>query len=333
MALLQLALGIGILAAIFASLRRSGQLQVLAEVVRGAGAHWPLLVTGALTFAICLGICACRWHLVLRSQGFDVPLHRTAELYLVGQFFNAFMLGTTGGDIVKAYCIAADSPERRTEIVSTVFIERLIGLLAIVMLAPAVMLLRLHDFLAEPASRAVFVFACIVLLGAVVGMVIAFGRNPFERLPWLARFSERRFGSIVRRVYTAFHLVVTHPRLLATTLFLSLINHLAFCAAAFHLGLALGLPLSGMDYLVVFPVINMITAVPLTPSGLGTRDAAVLLLLQPLGVAPGQAVALSLLLYGVLQCWSLVGGVVYLFSVSGSRRRRRRVPANQPSDG
>jgi uncharacterized membrane protein YbhN (UPF0104 family) len=77
------------------------------------------------------------------------------------------------------------------------------------------------------------------------------------------------------------------------------------------LGIALEIPLAFTDYLVVFPVINAVAAIPVTPGGLGTREGMAIFLLHVLGVQATDAITLSLLLYASVLAWSLVGGGVY----------------------
>jgi uncharacterized protein (TIRG00374 family) len=110
---------------------------------------------------------------------------------------------------------------------------------------------------------------------------------------------------------------------MAQTLGLSLANHVGLVAAVFLLGLAMELPLSFAEFLSVFLVINAVASLPITPSGLGTRESAGIFLLGVLGVHPAQAVSLTLLLYGLIVTWSLIGGVVYL--VNAIRRREDRL--------
>jgi hypothetical protein len=63
----------------------------------------------------------------------------------------------------------------------------------------------------------------------------------------------------------------------------------------------------------------MITAVPLTPGGMGMREALVVSLLSGnpalggLGVPAATAFALSLMVYATMALWSLVGSIAYVF--------------------
>jgi len=134
---------------------------------------------------------------------------------------------------------------------------------------------------------------------------------------------------MLSRLYRAFHTCMTHRGLLTRTLLLSVINHVFLILAACLLGAGLQIrtipaatpPRSAVvqataefgTYLTVFPIINGISTLPITPGGLGTRDAAAQMLLgvPEFNVPRSRAVTLSLLVCGITLFWSLVGGTVY----------------------
>ena len=69
---------------------------------------------------------------------------------------------------------------------------------------------------------------------------------------------------------------------------------------------------SGWSAAMAFiPVVAIAQVLPLSVSGLGLREGALVLLLVPLGVAAGQAVALGLLLYGINLVVSLLGAPAF----------------------
>lgn len=312
--ILQLAIGAGLLATIAWRLHHTGELGEMRHALAATLSHWPLLLLAWAAFGGCLLICACRWFLVLRAQGFPLAFGRVLHLYLVGQFFNAFMLGATGGDVMKALYVVRDSPGRKTEIIATILIDRLIGLVTVIIIAPVCMLMRVSAFWAQPETRAVLLLSVALLIGMLAGLALLFGRDLFVRWPWLRRLEGRAAGRILRQLYAATHAVMRHPGLLVRTAALSVVNHLLAVVIAFAIGRALALPLVYADYLAAFLPINLITAIPITPSGIGTREAASLLLLGTLGVAAAPAVTLSLLLYAIVLLWSLLGGGIFLLS-------------------
>ena len=83
---------------------------------------------------------------------------------------------------------------------------------------------------------------------------------------------------------------------------------------AMTLAKALGLSISPVALFVIEPIIICISALPITPSGLGVRENLfVLMLAAPeINVPATSALSLSLLTYAGSLFWSLVGGAVYV---------------------
>src|SRR5262249_54266655 len=68
-----------------------------------------------------------RWYVLVRAQGLPFRLSDAVRLGLAGFFFNTFLPGSVGGDVVKAAFLAREQ-NRRTVAVATVLMDRVIGL-------------------------------------------------------------------------------------------------------------------------------------------------------------------------------------------------------------
>lgn len=90
----------------------------------------PLLLATGIA-SIGLIITFLRWHMLVRAVGLPFTRYNAIRLGLVGYYFNTFLPGSIGGDIVKAYAIAKEQ-SRRTVAVATVLIDRIIGLWALI---------------------------------------------------------------------------------------------------------------------------------------------------------------------------------------------------------
>ena len=64
-----------------------------------------------LFFATTLGIL--RWQWLLKAQNINLPIMRTAQLNLIGAFFNLALPGAVSGDFVKAFYIGKDIPGQK----------------------------------------------------------------------------------------------------------------------------------------------------------------------------------------------------------------------------
>lgn len=318
----QLLLGMLILGWVFRQLHRTGQLGKLSQALANAAGNWPYLVLAVLGFGFTLLLCTVRWNLLLKSQGVRMPFPRVGALYLVGQFFNAFLFGATGGDVVKAYYVATETRRQRAEVVATVFLDRFIGMLALLLLAFVVTTARFPYLWGTRATRIVMLLNYILVAGIMATIFILFRLNLLERIPYLRRHREDiRVVRALSRAYAAFELCMRERGLLTRTMLLSLFNHVAACGIAFCFGKALGSDMRFMVYLTVFPLVSILSSIPITPGGLGTRETASLLLLGAVGMGEAMAVTLSLFTYAGTLVWSLIGGVVYFFYVA-----RRQLP-------
>jgi hypothetical protein len=127
-------------------------------------ADWGFLAAAILVLPLVHLITSYRWYVLLRAQDVRIGVARTFVLNMVGAFYNSFMPGSTGGDVVKAY-YAAKHTTHRTRAVLTVLIDRIIGLLALLVLGGAMAAFQWD--VAE--CRRVAVGAGVVIAATAVG--------------------------------------------------------------------------------------------------------------------------------------------------------------------
>jgi glycosyltransferase 2 family protein len=265
---------------------------------------------------LCIGaviiLNVVRWRMVLKVQGLDLSFARATGISFVAQFFNSFLLGSSGGDLIKAYYAARETHHKKTEAVTTVVVDRLIGLWSMLLYAAMMMIVNLGIVLKYKRYWALclLILAMFAMLSVVLG--IAFWGGVSKRWP-RARHYLRRLpkGEMLERSLDSCREFGKKPRLLLETVGLSLVlNTLCVLQVLF---LAKGLAMNiGIALFVVVPVVFCISALPVTPSGLGVRENLFVLLLAVLDVPQTAALSLSLLAFAGGLFWSLVGGVVYM---------------------
>ena len=280
---------------------------------------------GVLSVA-CVGIAiflgARRWQKLLSAQGLNLPWSRVVEISLVAQFFNSFLLGTAGGDLIKAYYTARETHHLKTESVTTVIVDRLLGLttmlvIATIMIVPNLAVLTAH-------KRWPFLLA--ILLGMVSGALLVLYLSFFGGVsqlfpalrPWL---SQNSLGQTLLRSIDAARIYgKSYPTLLQAVLF-SVGVTLACTAQIALLAQGLDAPVSFVALLWIVPTVICISALPITPSGLGVRENLYVWLLSapPLAMPATKALSLSLLALAGSIFWSGIGGLVYV----GFRRQHR----------
>ncbi len=290
-----------------------GGIRLLKDSFVLAGSRWGFLAGSVMCFLVCLTACGLRWKMILKEQGLDIAFGKVMSILFVGHFFNAFMFGATGGDVVKAFYTAKETGHKKTEAVSTVFIDRLIGLMALVALTLGVMLVRFRFYLSTPETRYVFLFLCTVSGIGIAGfLTMVFTRALLDKIGFFTFLSKSKVGLVMLRVYTSLYESLTHPTLFGKTFGLSLLNHLMLLVAMYLLGRAVLADLSFVDTLSLGPTINAIGSIPATPGGLGLREYAAVTYFGVIGIAATKALTISLLIYATMLFWSIVGGFVFL---------------------
>jgi glycosyltransferase 2 family protein len=273
------------------------------------GAFLLSLVFMGMTIA--LGVV--RWRLVLKVQGLDLSLGRTAEISIVAHFFNSFLLGSTGGDLLKAYYAARETRHKKTEAVMTVLADRILGLFAMLLFATIMMLFNLALILAFRRMAAVSLMILILLAGCALILVLSFWGGVSKKWPearaWLRRLPK---GDLLEKALDACRQFGLHPVALVKMLGLSMALNLFCVLQILALARGLGLEVPFGVLLFVVPVVVCLSAIPVTPSGLGIRENLYVYLLAVLGVEATLALSLSLLAYAGFLAWSILGGIVYV---------------------
>jgi glycosyltransferase 2 family protein len=293
-------------------------IQTLWNVLAQTVDRWPWWLAGIfLTF---LGLLAgvFRWKEILAAQGLRVPLSRVFSIFFIGQFFNAFMLGACGGDVARAY-LACDTPGRRAEAASTVFVDRAVGLFTMIAFCSIMIAFRIPLFLDHQGTRGPGFLMLVFLIGSVVAMFAIFRRNLFEHWPFFQRLeTDTRLGPLIRRAYDAVYLYRRHVRVMLVSLVLSLLNLGFLTLACYSFGKSLQVEQSLLDCFTLFPIISVIAAVPITPGSLGVREGLFITMYQAIGVDAHYSISMSLMVYLGSLVWSLFGGLVFVGYSAGS---------------
>lgn len=286
-----------------------------------------VLVTCLFLTALSLFLNNERWRILLESQGLIYTRLETIKLTLIGQFFNFAMPGGVGGDIIKSYYLTRTHQGQKTRSVLTVLMDRLIGLHAILFLGFASMLFDLEKIWSVQELRYIFCAVALITIGYTTVALIFLSRRDWiqkfvltnlQRLPMKQRFQQ---------VYEAFNSYGEHKPKLALAYGLSLIaQSLAILFMYIVCRTTYEVEISAHSFFIVVPIGFILTAIPISPAGVGVGQAAFLFLfgifdpaLKQLGPSGLTAWQTSLLIY------SLIGGVIYLFNRTSFKKVEAKV--------
>jgi len=274
----------------------------------------PWLLVGSLALSG-LGVMAgaLRWLVLLRIARVRMPFGRALQLQATALFFNLAIPGGVGGDVIKsAYAAREAEPAMRPTIYVVAFVERLLGLGALVLVAGMVILLRGRALWADPQIRdlamAVAAIATVTLLGPVVLITIV--RRAGPRLEsWTSGTSAK--AKVARLAVSSARLVSAGPKELAAALLISMLPHAM--SMGFFTILTVAITAQDVSFAAVasiFPLGILTIVLPISPGGIGVGHAAFEKLFAMIGVAGGASVFNAYLIGQVSP--SLLGVFPYL---------------------
>src|SRR5437773_10953837 len=156
--LFQLAVTIALLYWVYHDPNRRAQM---VEAIRNAQYHWVII--GILAYVVVEIAAAFRWHVLLKVQGIHLSVARLCGLFLIGMFYNQFLPGGTGGDIMKSYYLVKEMPDKKAAELLAVVFDRFIGLVALVAITATLIALR-YDFLSQKPETRNLLWLLLVLL-------------------------------------------------------------------------------------------------------------------------------------------------------------------------
>lgn len=282
------------------------------RAIRGADVRWVLAGIAAAVLSPMVGVV--RWGLLLRAQGIAMRWGRVAQIYMIGTFFNLFLLGSTGGDALKIFYALRDNSARgkRAGAILSVVMDRMLGLLALILIGVIFVSLRYRWLTSTPRSAALLAsFGTILGLasaGFIVGItVVAF--NLADKLP--ASLPGR---SKVLELATACRLCMQEWPATLGGFLVSIVGHASFFFTYYFAALAVHANVKFWDISALMPIVNTIVSLPISLSGVGVRETLFVDLLGDLcGVSAGKAAPTSMIgfICSVI-FYGLIGGVVYL---------------------
>ncbi len=142
------------------------------EALRHAKPAW--LLAGAGCFGVFQTLAAFRWYILLCVQGVRLPPWRVGALLMLGVFFNMFMPGGTGGDVLKIFYLLKEIPGKKAAGLLAVLMDRMIGLLAMIMISSFIIGIQYKWLETTPVSRDLTWALLSILVFSLGGIVFSF---------------------------------------------------------------------------------------------------------------------------------------------------------------
>lgn len=228
------------------------------------------LLSGILCCTLALITPIYRWWILSRVQKLPLNHFDALRLTMTGYFFNLFIPGGSGGDVVRAAYTVRDCPERRAQALTIAFVDRGLGLHALLLLGASLLFIQPEVFYNRPALKLwLFLIGGTLIIGTITPLLLVWERT--NNL--LIRICGRIIGG-AEAWHEAMGLYRKQPGMLCIAYSLSVGSAIFNVLLIHYTMLAVGSTPTVLESLAVVPLIIIANTLPLAPGGVGVAEGA-----------------------------------------------------------
>lgn len=236
------------------------------------------LILGILLVIFSKVMASFRLNLYFHEIGVRITQVSNLKLYLLGMFYNLFLPGGIGGDAYKGYVIQKEYQSGTKKVISVLLLDRLSGMLLIFIFACIFMVLVKNTFFQD--------FTWLIVL-AIPLSVITF---------W---FLHKKFFFYVLPIFwksIGYSVLVQLSQLICILCILK----------------SLSVTWNTFEYLLTFLISSIVSVIPLTIGGIGSREVTFLYGAKWLGLDTNTSISISFLFFLITALISFFG-IIYHF--------------------
>jgi uncharacterized protein (TIRG00374 family) len=231
-----------------------------------------IFILGALN----IFLASYRWRLLLKDHVDTFPILKIFKLSCMGLFFNFAMPGGVGGDIVKGYHLVSENKSKTTKTIISVAMDRLIGLYCMILMGALAMLIDYDHVQGNTDLKLIFTSMISIWLVFTTFLLISFSNRLQKKISLILNQLEKfKIGQFLKKIYSAVFEYSKSKSAVIKAVLLTLLAQVLGILIFYVIGETLmpgQLPLS--LYFIASPIGFIITALPITPGGVGLGQAA-----------------------------------------------------------
>jgi uncharacterized protein (TIRG00374 family) len=268
-------------------------LDNITGVIRDADAR-VLPLAPVLVMAIIL-VRGIRWRILMRVVDIDYSLWRSAKVWTIG-FFAASVTPAKAGDTLRAFYVREDTGRTFGEAFLTVFIDRLWDLMFVLALGVLSVLIFSRIYMEIPSSWIVLaasvVIAVCVYLATQRALMRRLLKPMFDVL--VPQKYKEDFSLNFNTFYDSLGLYRRDRGTMVAAFLLTVLVWALVFLLAYYVAVLFGIEVDLKYVVLIMPIVTLVELIPISVSGLGTRDATVIYFFSVVGVSSAAAVGFSI---------------------------------------
>lgn len=276
------------------------------------------LLTSVLLYGITLITTSYRWMLLLKTQDINLSFFDSFSLTMQGYFFSLVIPGgSIGGDIVRTTFLIKKIPsDKKVQGISSILIDRIVGMIALFSLSIISIILSLSLIL--NSTKNIKILVCFIAIISLIGLICglsAFFIDYFRKINFINYIIlklTKKEDSFISKILDSVNIYKNNFKSIIFTIILSFIFcHLNTGLILYLLTQGVGLNISFPQALLAIIMGNIIALIPITPTGIGTRDWTITAILA-IGLSLKAVTIIPMIFTAIMLAFFLSGSIFFL---------------------
>ncbi|MFH0775182.1 MAG: lysylphosphatidylglycerol synthase transmembrane domain-containing protein [bacterium] len=279
-------------------------LSEIGRVMRRA--YIPLIILSCFILSLSVFFTSAKLKLLLSIQEIKIGFFRLLSYQMMSAFFSSLLPSTLGGDVAQVYLLKRDGHcgARSTSVILISRFTEIVGMSCFFLLSLSLGYKFLNSTIIRYLSHSIFI---ILIFALFIGLL-------WWQLLSHSHKIHPKIGNFIKRMHEAFLILPAHKGVFCVCLLLSFGSTLVWIWTPYLLSLSINMKVSPLYFFIFIPMINLITATPISVNGIGLREGSYALLFAMAGQDKNLAISLSFLVFSLELLRALIGGIIYLLA-------------------
>jgi len=247
-----------------------------------------------------------RWQLMNPDESGQLSKWHYFRFLMMSKVFNLIMPGALGGDFFRAAATVNEVKYKKIDNVIAIIADRFVGLLSIILLGTLAFI-----FTKDIPDRSTFYILFAVIYFSVAAVIFLltnpYLHNGFKKITSRLGHIGAALNNVAEAWQNALTFFKTHKKNVIMGILLCIPIHIISFFTAYLLARSINIHISFFDISLIIALVWLITAIPISISGVGVRELSMIYLFSLYGIGTEPATALSIYIYIVTVIMGLLG--------------------------
>jgi uncharacterized protein (TIRG00374 family) len=249
-----------------------------------------------------------KWFTIARFQGIKIPFIEAFKINMIDNYYG-FITPSKIGSVIRAEYLKKYADGHFGKGLFNFIIDKVMDLSSIIFIA-IIFSYNFKDKLDLPVSFFTAIFLMFVFMTL---FFLKKERGEFVLKIIYRKLVPHRFRNQAKSSFEAFYDHVPKKRYFILFFILNCLNWVIGYSIAYFVGLSLGINLSFVIYLSIFPLATLVSLIPISVAGLGTREATLISLFGLFGITAAKVFSMSLISLFIAGIIPAIIGASYAF--------------------